>query len=125
MFKITIINLICLNVENAIIFFISLSIIAMILPTNIVITEIKNIHFLNFGLIDIGSIRIKRITPAVTKVEEWTKADTGVGAAIALGNQEEKGSWALFVNAAIVRNIIIVFLYSMNVKIDHDPNLNI
>jgi len=29
-------------------------------------------------------------TPAVTKVEECTKAETGVGAAIAAGNQEEK-----------------------------------
>jgi hypothetical protein len=38
-----------------------------------------------------GLNRIKRYTPAVTKVEECTKADTGVGAAIAAGNQAEKG----------------------------------
>lgn len=44
--------------------------------------------------------RTNRYTPAVTKVEEWTKADTGVGAAMAAGNQEEKGIWALFVNLA-------------------------
>jgi len=35
--------------------------------------------------------RINRYTPAVTKVEECTKAETGVGAAIAAGNQAEKG----------------------------------
>jgi len=33
----------------------------------------------------------------VTKVEEWTKEETGVGAAIAAGNQEENGNWALLV----------------------------
>ena len=33
-------------------------------------------------------------TPAVTRVEEWTKAETGVGAAIAAGNQDLKGNWA-------------------------------
>lgn len=35
--------------------------------------------------------RTNRKTPAVTKVEEWTKADTGVGAAIAAGSHLEKG----------------------------------
>ena len=32
-------------------------------------------------------------------MEEWTKEETGVGAAIAAGSQEEKGYWALFVIA--------------------------
>lgn len=41
--------------------------------------------------------RIKRYTPAVTKVEEWTNALTGVGAAMAAGSQELNGYWALFV----------------------------
>jgi len=40
--------------------------------------------------------------PAVTKVEECTNADTGVGAAIAAGNQDENGIWALFVQAEII-----------------------
>lgn len=44
--------------------------------------------------------RINRYTPAVTSVEEWTRADTGVGAAIAAGSQAENGTWALFVIAA-------------------------
>jgi hypothetical protein len=35
--------------------------------------------------------RNSKYTPAVTKVEEWTKEDTGVGAAIAAGSQAEKG----------------------------------
>jgi hypothetical protein len=39
-------------------------------------------------------------------VEEWTKADTGVGAAIAAGNHLENGIWALLVIAAMVITII-------------------
>ena len=40
--------------------------------------------------------------PAVTSVEEWTRAETGVGAAIAAGNQAENGIWALLVQAEIM-----------------------
>lgn len=36
----------------------------------------------------------------MTKVDEWTRADTGVGAAIAAGNQAEKGICADLVMAA-------------------------
>jgi len=43
-----------------------------------------------------------RYTPAVTKVDEWTKDDTGVGAAIAAGSHALKGNWALFVKEAII-----------------------
>lgn len=32
-----------------------------------------------------------KYTPAVTRVDECTKEDTGVGAAIAAGSQEENG----------------------------------
>jgi len=45
-----------------------------------------------------------KTTPAVTKVEEWTRALTGVGAAIAAGSQAEIGAWALFVIATTKRN---------------------
>jgi hypothetical protein len=45
--------------------------------------------------------RIIKYTPAVTRVDEWTKADTGVGAAIAAGSQAENGIWALLVHAAV------------------------
>lgn len=37
-------------------------------------------------------------------MEEWTKEETGVGAAIAAGNQAEKGICALLVIAAIKKN---------------------
>jgi len=46
--------------------------------------------------------RISKYTPAVTSVEECTSADTGVGAAMAAGNQAENGIWALFVIAATI-----------------------
>lgn len=56
-----------------------------------------------------GKNRMRRNTPAVTRVEEWTRAETGVGAAIAAGSQLENGSWALFVMAA--RRIRIVKIW--------------
>lgn len=37
--------------------------------------------------------------PAVTKVEEWTIAEIGVGADIAAGSHEESGNWAPLVQA--------------------------
>lgn len=37
--------------------------------------------------------------------EEWTRAEIGVGAAIAAGNQEEKGICALLVISANPKNI--------------------
>jgi hypothetical protein len=42
--------------------------------------------------------RITKNTPAVTRVEECTKEEIGVGAAIAAGSQLLNGNWALFVN---------------------------
>ena len=39
----------------------------------------------------LGENRIIRYTPAVTRVDECTRADTGVGAAIAAGSQAENG----------------------------------
>jgi hypothetical protein len=48
-----------------------------------------------------------RKTPAVTRVEEWTKALTGVGAAIAAGSQLENGICADFVIPAIIIRIEI------------------
>lgn len=58
---------------------------------------------LNIGdLLRVGEKRISKKTPAVTKVEEWTRAETGVGAAIAAGSQAEKGICALLVIAATI-----------------------
>ena len=39
----------------------------------------------------------------MTKVEEWTKAETGVGAAMAAGSQDENGIWALLVQADTIK----------------------
>lgn len=41
--------------------------------------------------------------PDVTRVEEWTKAEIGVGAAMAIGSQGEKGKIALFVMKVITK----------------------
>ena len=45
-----------------------------------------------------GHSRASRNTPALTMVAECRNADTGVGAAIALGSQKWKGNCALLVN---------------------------
>jgi hypothetical protein len=52
-----------------------------------------------------------RNTPAVTSVDEWTSAETGVGAAIAAGSHLENGIWALLVIAA---TIIVITWYFRN-----------
>ncbi len=84
-----------LNVEKAINFFISHSKIAIKPAIDKVSKDtITRIKFTE------KSKKLKRIIkkiPAVTRVEEWTKEETGVGAAIAAGNQDEKGNWALLV----------------------------
>lgn len=53
-------------------------------------------------------IRIK--IPAVTKVEEWTKEEIGVGADIAIGSQTPNGIWELLVINPIkkIKKIIIL-----------------
>jgi len=104
------------------IFFISISNIAVnpaitivnvpisISPTEIVVVD-TNIF-----------IRINRYTPAVTRVEEWTKAETGVGAAIAAGNHAEKGIWALLVQAEVIKinikiNETLLFMFLINLYV--------
>lgn len=83
---------------------------AAIPAINIVKVATRRIEGLNIGWEERkGWKRTSRKTPAVTRVEEWTKAETGVGAAMAAGSQEEKGIWALFVMAAtIIEKIISV-----------------
>lgn len=81
-----------LRVERAIIFLRSHSVMAAIPAINIVIDAAYRRVGWNIGAIFRkwkNRIRIK--TPAVTRVEEWTKADTGVGAAMAAGSQLENG----------------------------------
>jgi len=98
--KVNIIRATWLNVDRAIIFFMSHSAIALALAINMVIVA-TTIRVVLIGVEFIrGKNRIRRNTPAVTRVEECTRALTGVGAAIAAGNHLEKGICALFVMAA-------------------------
>ena len=43
----------------------------------------------------------------MTSVEEWTRADTGVGAAMAAGSHLENGICALFVIAASIISAVV------------------
>ena len=80
----------CLNVDRAMTFLKSYSIFALPLAINMVNMEIRNKIDLILLFI-IYSNRIRRYTPAVTSVDECTRDDTGVGAAIAAGSQAENG----------------------------------
>lgn len=73
--------------------------------------EIINKIIITVGWID-DEIRSIKYTPAVTNVEEWTKAEIGVGAAIAIGNQAEKGNCALFEQAAIISKMRMIIMNS-------------
>lgn len=80
----------CLNVDKAIIFFISFSVMALIPAVRIVsilVTIIMSCIVFEFLTILLKRYIIK--IPAVTRVDECTSAETGVGAAIAAGNQVE------------------------------------
>ena len=123
--KDTTINPNCLNVEYAISFFISHSITAII-PANTIVIMAKLIKNGKNSLIDELKRTIK-YTPAVTSVEEWTRDETGVGAAIAAGNQEEKGTWALLViNVTpniVLHKIGISFKHTQSITERHDSIL--
>lgn len=88
------------------IFLKSCSQLADILAYNAVIDD-KIIKIFIVNKWGFSIIRIIRNTPAVTNVEEWTKAEIGVGADIAIGSHAEKGNCALLVHAAII-NINII-----------------
>lgn len=82
---------------------------------NIVKELIRRRHLVNqSNFLKKGWNRIKRKTPAVTNVEEWTNAETGVGAAIAAGNHLEKGIWALLVIAATIIAAAVYLLERKN-----------
>jgi len=58
-----------------------------------------------------------KYTPAVTRVDEWTRDDTGVGAAIAAGNHALNGIWALLVkDAKIIQEHKKGFIYKKLVR---------
>lgn len=93
----------CLKVDSAIIFFKSHSVIADRPAINIVMEAVINKVGWNHGKEEAnGKNRISKKIPAVTRVDEWTSADTGVGAAIAAGSHLEKGICALLVIAASI-----------------------
>jgi len=106
--RLIIINPNWLNVERAITFFMSISFMAdrpaisMVREAIIIKNKLKRWSWFRNG-----KNRIRRKIPPVTRVEECTKADTGVGASIAAGSQLENGIWALFVIPAIVKDIMI------------------
>ena len=89
----------CLKVGKAINLFKSNSKFAPSPAINIGNPETNNKSTFNQYLKE-GLKRINKYTPAVTKVEECTKAETGVGEAAVTGNQKEKGIRALLVIAA-------------------------
>lgn len=81
-----------LSVDRAITFFRSFSQLAAIPAISRVRTEINKSEGLKKSQVARnGKKRIIKKIPAVTKVEECTSADTGVGAAIAAGSHAEKG----------------------------------
>ena len=85
----------CLSVEYAISFFISHSKFAINPAISIVIIDKTNKTEKHKVMDKLN--RINKKTPAVTRVEECTNDETGVGAAIAAGNHDEKGTCALLV----------------------------
>lgn len=56
-------------------------------------------------------------------MEECTREETGVGAAIAAGSQAEKGTWALFVLAA--NTTIIINTLEIRESILHSENFHV
>lgn len=70
-------------------------------------------------------VRIIKNTPAVTRVEECTRAEIGVGAAMAAGSQAEKGNCALFVHEAMSRRtkINLELIWIINNLQEEDINI--
>ena len=93
----------CLKVDSATIFFKSDSRKAENLAMKVVIAPNAPITIKTFVLFTAGKARNNKYTPAVTSVEECTRADTGVGAAMAAGSQALKGTCALFVIVATIK----------------------
>lgn len=97
-----------LRVDRAMIFLRSVSIIADSPAVTLVrhaVSKRRNLYSLK--VLRRGWKRMRRKIPAVTSVDEWTSAETGVGAAMAAGSQLEKGICALFVIPASVSIVAI------------------
>lgn len=103
---IIIIILIWLIVEKAMTFFRSFSKFAARLA---IIRVVHEINLINGKMFFVVKLNFKnRYTPAVTRVEECTIAEIGVGADIAAGSHDERGTWALLVEAA--KKIVLIKL---------------
>lgn len=106
------------RVDIATIFFMSDSLQAKIPAISEVLRAVVIVSFFSVKFINRTLNRDIRYTPAVTKVEEWTRDETGVGAAIAAGSQAEKGTWALFVKAPLIIKypvILLMWLFLFNI----------
>jgi hypothetical protein len=104
----------CLKVDNATIFFMSFSLKADILAIVIVNSPTNIMEGISRLLLELYKWRNIKYTPAVTKVDECTREETGVGAAIAAGSQALNGIWALLVKAPAVKRIFKVMSTSIN-----------
>lgn len=89
-----------LRVDRATIFFMSISVRAAMPAISIVAVPTQYRYWEACLSVSQWLYRTIKYTPAVTKVEECTRADTGVGAAMAAGSHAEKGICALLVQAA-------------------------
>jgi len=102
--QLVIINPKWLKVDKATTFFKSFSNSAINPAKIMVMMPLTNIIILIEGIfIKKLEKRITRNTPAVTSVDECTKEEIGVGAAMAAGSQFLKGNWALLVNLPKIR----------------------
>lgn len=90
-----------LNVDKATIFFKSDSINADSPAYREVNRLVTSIKYANEEEDKIDVFWIIRKSPAVTRVDEWTNDEIGVGAAIAAGSQGENGNNADFVDKAM------------------------
>lgn len=96
----------CLRVDKATTFFKSFSSKAINPAKIIVINPLTSIIILIEAIEEKNlENRITKNTPAVTRVEECTNEEIGVGAAIAAGNQLLNGNWALLVNLPKIKKI--------------------
>jgi hypothetical protein len=118
----------CLSVDKATTFFKSFSKSA-INPAKIIVTIPLINNIIKAELFSIKNLenRTTKNTPAVTSVDECTREEIGVGAAIAAGNQFLKGNWALLVKlpkisnktkASGTKNIFSIKTLFLNIKLE-------
>lgn len=108
----------CLRVDRAMTFFISSSNSAAAPAIDVVARpRASRMGAMPLSVISLLN-RMSKYTPAVTRVEEWTRADTGVGAAMAAGSHADRGICALLVILAIMSNhkTMVDSLVQVNLK---------